>query len=163
MPHRTLLGVLDKALNLHGQAPEVAKVGRRAERRSGHRREDPVAHPRRDRRPIARAVFGGDLMRPTTTLPPERKRKKGRSRSLSTTAAHRTYCLATRGGRERVGADRDFMARAFSVRAGGLAATAVYRCLAYHCSKSERRIAYPAQGTVAEYCEITVRHVRRVQ
>ena len=67
------------------------------------------------------------------------------------------------GGRERVGADRDFMARAFSVRAGGLAATAVYRCLAYHCSKSERRIAYPAQGTVAEYCEITVRHVRRVQ
>ena len=51
----------DKALNLHGQAPEVAKVGRRAERRSGHRREDPVAHPRRDRRPIARDVLGGDL------------------------------------------------------------------------------------------------------
>ena len=62
----------------------------------------------------------------------------------------------------RTDGDRDFMARAFSVRAGGLAATAVYRCLAYHCSKSERRIAYPAQATVAEYCEITVRHVRRV-
>ena len=64
--------------------------------------------------------------------------------------------------RERTDGDRDFMARAFSVRAGGLAATAVYRCLGYHCSKSERRIAYPAQATVAEYCEITVRHVRRV-
>ena len=64
--------------------------------------------------------------------------------------------------RERTGEDRDFMARAFSVRAGGLAATAVYRCLAYHCSKSERRLAYPAQATVAEYCEIGVRHVRRV-
>ena len=62
----------------------------------------------------------------------------------------------------RTDGDRDFMARAFSVRAGGLAATAVYRCLAYHCSKSERRIAYPAQATVAEYCEIGVRHVRRV-
>ena len=64
--------------------------------------------------------------------------------------------------RERTDEDRDFMARAFSVRAGGLAATAVYRCLAYHCSKSERRLAYPAQATVAEYCEIGVRHVRRV-
>ena len=42
--------------------------------------------------------------------------------------------------RERTDEDRDFMARAFSVRAGGLAATAVYRCLAYHCSKSERRL-----------------------
>ena len=68
-----------------------------------------------------------------------------------------------RGGRrERSDEDRDYMARAFSVRAGGLAATAVYRCLAYHCSKTERRVAYPAQATVAEYCEITVRHVRRV-
>ena len=64
--------------------------------------------------------------------------------------------------RERTDEDRDFMARAFAVRAGGLAATAVYRCLAYHCSKSERRLAYPAQATVAEYCEIGVRHVRRV-
>ena len=64
--------------------------------------------------------------------------------------------------RERTDEDRDFMARAFAVRAGGLAATAVYRCLAYHCSKSERRLAYPAQATVAEYCEIDVRHVRRM-
>ena len=68
-----------------------------------------------------------------------------------------------RGGRStRTDDDRDFLAAAFKVRTGGVSATAVYRCLAYYASLSDRRIAYPSQSTIASYCDMSVRQVRRL-
>ena len=68
-----------------------------------------------------------------------------------------------RGGRStRTDEDRDFLASAFKVRAGGVSATAIYRCLAYYASLSDRRIAYPSQSTIASYCDMSVRQVRRL-
>ena len=64
--------------------------------------------------------------------------------------------------RERTDADRDFLADAFKVTAGGVSAKAVYRCLAYYASLTGRRVAYPSQSTIATYCELSVRQVRRV-
>ena len=64
--------------------------------------------------------------------------------------------------RERSDEDRDFLADAFKVTAGGVSAKAVYRCLAYYASLTARRIAYPSQNTIAAYCELSVRQVRRV-
>ena len=68
-----------------------------------------------------------------------------------------------RGGRSsRTDEDRDFLASAFKVRAGGVSATAIYRCLAYYASLTDRRIAYPSQATIASYCDMSVRQVRRI-
>ena len=68
-----------------------------------------------------------------------------------------------RGGRlDRTEEDRDFLSEAFKVKAGGASATALYRCLAYYASLTERRIAYPSQSTMATYCDMSVRQVRRV-
>ena len=64
--------------------------------------------------------------------------------------------------RERTGEDRDFLAAAFKVKAGGVGATALFRCLAYFASLSPRRIAYPSQKTMSGYCDMSVRQVRRV-
>ena len=64
--------------------------------------------------------------------------------------------------RERTDEDRDFLAAAFRVKAGGVSSTALYRCLAYFASLSSRRIAYPSQSTMAGYCDMSVRQVRRV-
>ena len=64
--------------------------------------------------------------------------------------------------RARTDEDRDFLADAFKVTAGGVSAKAVYRCLAYYASLTARRIAYPSQSTIAAYCELSVRQVRRV-
>ena len=66
------------------------------------------------------------------------------------------------GRRDRTDEDRDFLSEAFKVKAGGAAATALYRCLAYYASLTERRIAYPSQSTMATYCDMSVRQVRRV-
>ena len=65
-------------------------------------------------------------------------------------------------GRVRTDEDRDFLAEAFKVKAGGASATALYRCLAYFASLSERRIAYPSQSTMASYCDMGKRQVRRL-
>ena len=68
-----------------------------------------------------------------------------------------------RGGRsDRTDEDRDFLAEAFKVKAGGAGATALYRCLAYFASLTERRIAYPSQSRMARDCDMSVRQVRRL-
>ena len=64
--------------------------------------------------------------------------------------------------RDRTDSDRDFLADAFKIRCGGVGATALFRCLAYFASLSPRRIAYPSQKTMAGYCDMSVRQVRRV-
>ena len=68
-----------------------------------------------------------------------------------------------RGGRrDRKDEDRDFLSAVFKVKAGGVSSTALYRCLGYYASLTERRIAYPSQSTMATYCDMSVRQVRRV-
>ena len=67
-----------------------------------------------------------------------------------------------RGLRGRTSEDRDFLSDAFKVKAGGSGATALYRCLAYYASLTERRVAYPSQSTMATYCDISDRQVRRL-
>ena len=64
--------------------------------------------------------------------------------------------------RDRTDEDRDFLSAVFKVKAGGVSSTALYRCLGYFASLSPRRIAYPSQKTMAGYCDMSVRQVRRV-
>ena len=70
--------------------------------------------------------------------------------------------LLRRGRSDRTDEDRDFLAEAFKVKAGGAGATALYRCLAYFASLTERRIAYPSQSRMARDCDMSVRQVRRL-
>ena len=67
-----------------------------------------------------------------------------------------------RGRRDPTDEDRNFMSMAFKVKAGGIGATAVFRCLAYYASLSSRRVAYPSQRTIARYCDMSDRQVRRI-
>ena len=66
------------------------------------------------------------------------------------------------GKRARTDEDRAFLSDAFKVKAGGASATALYRCLAFYSSLTERRIAYPSQSTMAGYCDMSARQVRRL-